>query len=75
MPILPRIVPLVFLRIGLFLLPLLAPFDVETYFRVHFTKVGAQTRSLLAHASAAAETAGLAHRAIDALAADLRRLG
>ena len=34
-------------RLALWWIPRLAPFDVETYFRVHFTKVGTQTRAIL----------------------------
>ena len=45
--------------------------DLETYLRVHFTKVGAQTRQLLADASTSAKSAGLPHGEIDALRARL----
>lgn len=47
------------LRLLAALAPRVTPFDLETYLRVHFTKVGAQTRMILAEYLAAAGEAGL----------------
>jgi 2-dehydropantoate 2-reductase len=49
----------------------LAPFDVETYLRVHFTKVHAQTMMLLAEYVRDAEARGLPHDALRTLRAKL----
>lgn len=53
------------------LLPLLTPHDAEQFFKVHFTKVGAQTRDHLERWLAAGRTAGRPTPALSALRADL----
>jgi hypothetical protein len=53
------------------LAPLASPFDLETYLRVHFTKVGAQTRLLLGEMAKNAAEAGRPHAGLDELAARL----
>ena len=53
------------------LAPLLAPFDVQTYLRVHFTKVGAQTAASLADLEAAGDAHHIATPALTALRAQL----
>jgi 2-dehydropantoate 2-reductase len=60
------------LKLGAALGPRFAPLDLETYLRVHFTKVGAQTRVLLAGYRARAVELGLPHERMDAV---VRRLG
>lgn len=70
-PLLPRWLPAFATRVLARVAPLLSPFDVETYFRVHFQKVGAQTRHILAETVRAAAAAGLPHAALDALAGRL----
>lgn len=70
-PLFARLLPVFAVRLLSRLVPRLAPFDVETYFRVHFTKVGGQTRHILRDAIREAEEAGLGHRSLDALAQTL----
>ncbi|MCB9754112.1 MAG: ketopantoate reductase [Myxococcales bacterium] len=53
------------------LMPWLAPFDLETYFRYHFTKVGDQTRLMLATYRERAAARGSDHDALDRLLAAL----
>jgi Ketopantoate reductase PanE/ApbA len=61
----------VILRIVWALVPRLLPIDVETYLRYHFTKVGAQTRQLLAEYRRDGEALGLPTGAIAKLADEL----
>ncbi len=56
-----------FFRLVLALGPKLVPFPLETYLRVHFTKVGAQTRLLLDETIRLAEQHRLPHPALDEL--------
>ena len=58
-------VPLV--RFIVWLAPKVMPFDVETYFKYHFSKVGDQTRQLLEANLRQAATLGLPHAALDEL--------
>lgn len=53
------------------LLPRIFPFDLETYLRYHFTKVGDQTRQMLAAWSARGRAVGLPVDAVEALAGKL----
>lgn len=53
------------------LAPRTLPFDVEAYLRIHFTKVGDQTREQIARWVALAEEAGLPSGALRALAGEL----
>ena len=53
--------------------PRLAPFDLEAYWRFHFTKVGDQTRLMLKGYAEDARDAGLAHEALDHWVDDLAR--
>ncbi len=55
------------LRLGALVAPLVAPLDLETYLRVHFTKVGEQTRLLLAGYGERARARGLSYDAIEAI--------
>lgn len=59
------------LRAGARIAPRFAPFDLETYLRAHFTKVGEQTRVLLSDLAEHASRRGLPH---EALASLVRRL-
>jgi 2-dehydropantoate 2-reductase len=59
------------LRLGSRLARLAAPLDVESFLRVHFTKVGSQTRLLLEEWRNAAKRLDLAHEGIDALLEEL----
>jgi 2-dehydropantoate 2-reductase len=59
------------LRLLLPWMPKAVPFDLETYLRYHFTKVGAQTRQQLASYVERGRAAGLPVDAIDDLAARL----
>jgi 2-dehydropantoate 2-reductase len=52
-------------------LPSLVPFDLEAYVRAHFTKVGTQTRAILAANVEAGRHKGLPVAAIEALSAEL----
>ena len=52
--------------------PLLPPYDLETFLKVHFSKVGAQTLAMLETWCARAEAAGLPHDALDELRDALR---
>lgn len=52
--------------------PWLPPFDLETFLRVHFTKVGAQTLAMLETWSRRAAEADLPHDALDQLRDGLR---
>ncbi len=52
--------------------PWLPPFDLETFLRVHFTKVGAQTLAMLETWSRRAAEAGLPHDGLDRLRAELK---
>ncbi len=52
--------------------PLLVPFDLETYLRFHFTKVGDQTRESLEHWIAESEERGLEADALRRLREGLR---
>lgn len=70
-PLLSRLVPAFLLRLGARILPWVAPFDVETYLRVHFTKVGEQTTSLLREAIAGAKKLAFPHARLDVLVARL----
>ncbi len=63
------------LSLGAWVAPAVAPFDVETYLRVHFTKVGAQTRLLLGSYVDRAIGAGLGHAALDDLLGRLEARG
>jgi 2-dehydropantoate 2-reductase len=56
-------------QFGLGLAPRLVPFDFEAYLRAHFTKVGAQTRAMLAEYVRRGEAAGLPAAHIEALLA------
>jgi 2-dehydropantoate 2-reductase len=56
-----------FFRLVLALGPRLMPFPLETYLRVHFTKVGAQTRMLLDETIRLAEQHRVPHAALDEL--------
>lgn len=58
-------------RVLLAMLPRLAPLDVEGFFRAHYTKVGGQTRALLATYRAEAAARGLPTPALTALSAEL----
>jgi 2-dehydropantoate 2-reductase len=55
------------------LAPMLVPFDLEPYLEAHFTKVGAQTRALLATNVERGAMHGLPTPAIDALRAELEK--
>jgi len=46
-------------RLALAVAPRLMPLDLETYLRVHFTKVGDQTRDFLRTYTSLGEAAGL----------------
>lgn len=48
---------------------LFIPFDIEVFLRVHFTKVGDQTRFMLGRYAALASARGLPHAHLDALRA------
>lgn len=63
-------VPLL-LRLGTRIAPVVAPLDIETYLRVHFTKVGPQTRLLLAGYGERARRRELPCEAIEAIARGL----
>jgi 2-dehydropantoate 2-reductase len=60
----------VVLRIALRLARWIAPLDLETYLRIHFTKLGDQTRAGIASYLAHGQTAGMATDAIAQLAAE-----
>ncbi len=62
------------LRLGSWVMPKVAPIDVETYLRVHFTKVGEQTRMLLAGYSERAARHGLPNEAIERMTRGLEDL-
>jgi ketopantoate reductase len=62
------------LRLGSWVMPKVAPIDVETYLRVHFTKVGEQTRMLLAGYSERAARHGLPNEAIESMTRGLEDL-
>lgn len=66
-PVLSLLRPLV-LKAGLALATRLAPVDLETYLRVHFTKVGEQTRLMLRTYLSMARSAGLDVPHLQALA-------
>lgn len=51
--------------------PRFVPFDLESYLAYHFSKVGDQTRALLARSAALCAERGLGHAAIDAQVAAL----
>jgi len=53
------------------LAPLVFPFDIETFLRVHFTKVGDQTRFMLGRYASLAAQRGLPHEHLDAVLAGL----
>ena len=53
------------------LAPAVAPFDFEAFLRVHFTKVGDQTRGALAALVGEAEARGLPRQGLAALRSDL----
>ncbi len=55
------------MRLVMWLAPKLLPFDIETYFAYHFTKVGEQTREHLATTVRAAKARGLSHQALEQL--------
>lgn len=74
-PLAPRLVRPCLMRIATRLAPRLAPLDLETYFRVHFTKVGAQRRLGLRTHVELAERFGLECGAIRGLAARLGGAG
>ncbi|WP_158675527.1 ketopantoate reductase family protein [Nocardia stercoris] len=57
------------MRATLRILPVLAPFDVETFWRVHCTKIGPQTRTMLRDWAEAGERRGLPTTGLRALAA------
>lgn len=59
------------LRTVLRLAPHVAPFPVEAYLKLHFTKVGAQSRELMKTMLAAADDAGLPAPHLRALAREL----
>ena len=63
-----------FLRLGVLAAPIAAPLDLETYLRVHFTKVGEQTRILLAGYAERARSHGLPYDAIEAIVRGLEDL-
>ncbi len=54
--------------LGIHIVPRLAPFDVEAYARVHFTKVGAQSTLLLGELVTQGRARGLAVEALEKLA-------
>lgn len=56
------------LRFVTWIMPKIMPFDVETYIRYHFTKVGDQTRDKLEHYQVLAKKDGLDAGGIKALA-------
>ncbi|RME72918.1 MAG: ketopantoate reductase, partial [Planctomycetota bacterium] len=58
-------------RLATRLAPWFVPFDLETYLRVHFTKVGAQTRQHLETLHRHGEALGIPTPALDTLAARL----
>jgi 2-dehydropantoate 2-reductase len=60
--------------LGARLAPIAMPFDIETYLRVHFTKVGPQTRLILDDLRARAARRGLGHQRLDELASRLAEL-
>jgi 2-dehydropantoate 2-reductase len=62
------------LRIAWTVVPWVLPIDLETYLRYHFTKVGGQTRQLLAEYQRDGEARGLPTGAIAALSAKLAAL-
>lgn len=62
------------LRLGFWAMPKVAPIDIETYLRVHFTKVGEQTRVLLAGYSERAARRGLPNDAIESMTRGLEDL-
>ena len=57
--------------LGARIAPFLVPLELETYLRVHFTKVGAQTADALTELCAAAHAAGTPAPALDTLHAAL----
>lgn len=59
-------------RLVLWVAPRLVPVNLEVYMKYHFTKVGDQTRQVLASLQGHAQSLALPHAAIDALAAALR---
>ncbi|NUP09015.1 MAG: hypothetical protein HOW73_23440 [Polyangiaceae bacterium] len=59
------------LRLGARIAPRFAPFDVEGFLRVHFTKVDEQTRLLLEENVTHAKRLGLPHAALDDLLSEL----
>ncbi len=59
------------LKILGFVAPRVVPFDLETYLRVHFSKVGSQTRGMLGHYC---ERAQASSQPYDALQTLLERL-
>ena len=63
--------PLVF-RLATRIAPALAPLDLETYLRVHFTKVGAQTLASLSDLVTTAKTHNLPSDALAQLQGHLR---
>jgi 2-dehydropantoate 2-reductase len=72
-PLLPRLVRPWHMRLVLRLAPCVAPLDLETYFRVHFTKVGDQMDLGLATHLALAARFGLEAPAIRELAGRVER--
>jgi ketopantoate reductase len=62
------------IRTGLWLGRRVVPLDLETYFRVHFTKVGDQTRMAMARFIELAREGGLEARALESLTASLPAL-
>jgi ketopantoate reductase len=67
-----RRAPLV--RMGLWIAERMAPFPVEEYLRVHFTKVGAQTRLIVASLIEQGREAALPVDALGALSSSVPRL-
>ena len=54
------------LRVGLWLAPIFAPFDLEAMLKNHFTKVGLQTRGMLSDYLERAKDRGLPFAALEA---------
>ena len=61
-------------RIALGLAPRLVPFDFEAYVRSHFTKVGAQTRAMLAEYVRRGHAASLPVAEIERLRSESSRI-
>ena len=72
-PLWSRVFNALFVRVGLRVAPWLLPLPIETYLRVHFTKVGDQTLFFLKSWQASAQNAGVSTEHLTRLANSLEQ--